>query len=73
MVTKMEGTLILAGIGRDMGILNDTVFSSVIMAIVLTSTICPSLLRLLLLKKGVHRKDLHSTAEKKELEEVVLN
>ncbi|MBE7446916.1 MAG: cation:proton antiporter [Planctomycetia bacterium] len=72
MATRMEGTLILAGIGRDMGILNDVIFSSVIMAIVLTSTICPSLLRLLL-KKGVRHKGLHSVAEKKELEEVTLN
>lgn len=73
MVTKMEGTLILTGIGRDMGMLNDAVFSSVIMAIVLTSTICPSLLRLLLLKKGVHREDLHTGSEKKELEKVSVN
>ncbi|HHT9145493.1 MAG TPA: cation:proton antiporter [Candidatus Wunengus sp. YC61] len=73
MVTKMEGTLILSGIGRDMGMLNDAVFSSIIMVIALTSTICPSLLRLSLRKKGVHRKGLHIAAEKKELEEVTLN
>lgn len=73
MVTKMEGTLILTGIGREMGMLNDAVFSSVIMAIVLTSTICPSLLRLLLLKKGVHREDSHTGSEKKELEKVSVN
>ncbi|MCR4321390.1 MAG: cation:proton antiporter [Candidatus Brocadiaceae bacterium] len=73
MATKMEGTLILSGIGRDIGMLNDAVFSSIIMVIVLTSTICPSLLRLSLRKKGVHRKGLHIAAEKKELEEVTLN
>ncbi|HHT9116001.1 MAG TPA: cation:proton antiporter, partial [Candidatus Wunengus californicus] len=73
MATKMEGTLILTGIARDMGLLNDVVFSSVIMVIVLTSTICPSLLRLSLRKKGVHRKGLHIAAEKKELKEVTLN
>jgi len=73
MATKMEGTLILTGIARDMGMLNDAVFSSIIVVIVLTSTICPSLLRLSLRKKGVHRKGLHIAAEKKELEEVTLN
>ncbi len=73
MVTKMEGTLILSGIARDMGLLNDAVFSSIIMVIALTSTICPSLLRLSLRKKGVHRKGLHIATEKKELEEVTLN
>ena len=65
MATKMEGTLILTGIGRDIGMLNDAVFSSIIMVIVLTSTICPSLLRLSLLKKGVHRKGLHIATEKR--------
>ena len=45
MVTKMEGTLILSGIGRDMGMLNDAVFSSVIMVVVFTSITCPSLLK----------------------------
>jgi len=73
MVTKMEGTLILSGIARDMGLLNDAVFSSIIMVIALTSTICPSLLRLSLRKKGVHRKGLPIATEKKELEEVTLN
>jgi len=73
MVMKMDGTLIVSGIARDMGMLNDAVFSSLIVVIVLTSTICPSLLRLLLRKKGVHRKGLHIAAEKKELEEVTLN
>lgn len=73
MVMKMDGTLIISGIARDMGLLNDAVFSSIIVVIVLTSTICPFLLRLSLLKKGVHRKGLHSAAEKKDLEAVTLN
>ncbi len=74
MATKLEGTLILAGIGRDIGILNDTVFSSVIMVIVLTSTICPFLMRILLLRKNNMRYESSSIdAEKKELEEVTLN
>lgn len=73
MVMKMDGTLITSGIARDMGMLNDAVFSSIIVVIVLTSTICPSLLRVSLLKKCIHRKDLHIAAEKKELEEVTLN
>lgn len=49
---KLEGTLILAGIGRDVGIFDDTVFSSIIMAIVFTSTICPFLMKKLLFKKN---------------------
>ncbi|OHB70311.1 MAG: hypothetical protein A2W17_04990 [Planctomycetes bacterium RBG_16_41_13] len=73
MATKMEGTLILAGLGRDMGILNDTVFSSIIMAIVFTAIICPSLLRNILLKKGGSHKILPVTKGKKALEGAVLN
>ncbi|QII13956.1 putative sodium/calcium/potassium exchanger NCKX1 [Candidatus Kuenenia stuttgartiensis] len=73
MATKMEGTLILAGLGRDMGMLSDTVFSSVIMAIVFTSIICPSLLRNILLKKGCSPEILPVTKRKKELEGAVLN
>ncbi|MCF6154933.1 MAG: cation:proton antiporter [Candidatus Brocadia sp.] len=45
MAMKLEGTLILAGIGRDIGILDDVVFSSVIMVIVFTSVLCPSFLK----------------------------
>ncbi|TVL99907.1 MAG: hypothetical protein CV087_16295 [Candidatus Brocadia sp. WS118] len=45
MAMKLEGTLILSGIGRDIGILNDVVFSSIIMVIVFTSITCPSLLK----------------------------
>ncbi|MBW7897796.1 glutathione-regulated potassium-efflux system protein KefC [Candidatus Brocadiaceae bacterium B188] len=56
--TKPEGTLILAGIGRDIGIFNDVVFSSIIMAIVFISMVCPPLLRVSLLKKDKHHKDL---------------
>ena len=52
MATKLEGTLILAGIGRDIGVFNDTIFSSIIMAIVFTSTTCPVLMKILLLRKN---------------------
>ena len=68
MATKMEGTLILTGIGRDIGMLNDVVFSSIIMVIVLTSTICPSLLRLSLRKQGVLSQRFAYCDRKKELE-----
>lgn len=51
MATKMEGTLILSGIARDMGLLNDVVFSSVIMVIVFTSIACPSLLKASLVRQ----------------------
>lgn len=74
MATKMEGTLILAGIGRDIGILNDTVFSSIIMVIVLTSTICPFLMKVLLLRKNnIRYEGMCIDAEKKELEKVTVN
>ncbi|MFN3532579.1 MAG: cation:proton antiporter, partial [Candidatus Brocadia sp.] len=69
MTMKLEGTLILSGICRDMGILNATVFSSIIMVIVLTSTICPSLLKLSLTKKFIHSKGMNTYTEKKELEQ----
>ena len=51
MAMKLEGTLILAGIGRDVGIFNDTVFSSLIMTIVFTSTVCPFLMKIFVLRK----------------------
>lgn len=51
MVMKMDGTLIISGIARDMGLLNDAVFSSIIVVIVLTSTICPSLLKASLVRQ----------------------
>lgn len=74
MATKMEGTLILTGIGRDIGILDDTVFSSVIMVIVLTSTICPFFMRVLLLRKNnIRYESICINAEKKELEKVTVN
>ncbi|MDO8137293.1 MAG: cation:proton antiporter [Candidatus Brocadiales bacterium] len=53
MAIKLEMTLILAGIGRDMGILNDAVFSSFMMVIILTSTIGPFLLKLILSRKEI--------------------
>lgn len=51
MAMKLEGTLILSGIGSDMGILDDTVFSSIIMVIVFTSVLCPSLLKMSLARQ----------------------
>ncbi len=66
MAMKLEGTLILSGICRDMGILDDTVFSSIIMVIVLTSTICPSFLKLVLTKKITRSKSMHTYTGKKE-------
>lgn len=51
MAMKLEGTLILSGIGRDMGILDDGVFSSIIMVIVFTSITCPSLLKASLVRQ----------------------
>lgn len=51
MAMKLEGTLILSGIGSDMGILDDTVFSSIILVIVFTSVLCPSLLKMSLARQ----------------------
>ena len=65
MAIKMEGTLILAGIGRDMEIFNSAVFSSAIMVIVLTSIICPYFLRAFLQKKG-DAQDIVSVAKAEE-------
>ncbi|HHT9139550.1 MAG TPA: cation:proton antiporter domain-containing protein [Candidatus Tripitaka californicus] len=53
MMIKLEGVLILSGIGMKMGILDEVVFSSLVMVVVLASTICPSILKLLLSKKKV--------------------
>ncbi|WP_347272985.1 cation:proton antiporter [Candidatus Kuenenia sp.] len=73
MAIKMEGTLILAGIGRDMGIFNSTVFSSAIMVIVFTSIICPYFLRAFLQKKGDAQDVIPVVKAEKELEGTVLN
>jgi Kef-type K+ transport system membrane component KefB len=51
MVTKLEGTLILSGIGRELGVVDEVVFSSLVFVIVITSTACPSLLKLILSRK----------------------
>ncbi|GJQ47316.1 cation:proton antiporter [Candidatus Jettenia sp. AMX1] len=74
MAMKLEGTLILTGISRDIGILDDVLFSSIIMVIVLTSTVCPSFLRISLLrKKDIYWKRAHSIAERKEMEKVTID
>ncbi|QQR66800.1 MAG: hypothetical protein IPI25_00570 [Candidatus Brocadia sp.] len=66
MVMKMDGTLIVSGIARDMGILNDAVFSSIVVVIVLTSTICPSFLRASLVRQKRHlSKNFHVTVDEK--------
>ncbi|MDR4504880.1 MAG: cation:proton antiporter [Candidatus Scalindua sp.] len=68
MAMKLEGTLILAGIGRDAGIFNDTVFSSFIMAIVFTSTVCPFLMKTFVLrKKNIRCETIRMYPEKTEL------
>ncbi len=68
MAMKLEGTLILAGIGSDAGIFNDTVFSSLIMAIVFTSTVCPFLMkRFLYRKNNICYEDICIVPEKEEL------
>lgn len=65
MATKLEGTLILTGIGRDIRIFNDMVFSSIIMVIVFTSMVCPFLMRILLLrKKSNFYEDIYIAPEK---------
>ncbi|MDN3515744.1 MAG: cation:proton antiporter [Candidatus Brocadia sp.] len=65
MAMKLEGTLILSGIARDMGILNDVVFSSIIMVIVSTSVLCPSLLKASLVRhKRRLSKSFHVTVDK---------
>lgn len=73
MAIKMEGTLILAGIGRDMGIFNSAVFSSAIMVIVFTSIICPYFLRAFLQKKGDAHDVIPVAKAEKELKRAALN
>ncbi|MDI6761139.1 MAG: cation:proton antiporter, partial [Candidatus Brocadiaceae bacterium] len=51
MIIKLEGVLILSGISRKMGILDEVVFSSLIMVVVLTSIVAPLLLKLTLSRK----------------------
>ena len=51
MIIKLEGVLILSGISRKMGILDEVVFSSLIMVVVLTSIVAPPLLKLTLSRK----------------------
>ena len=65
MAMKLEGTLILSGIARDLGILNDVIFSSIIMVIVFTSVLCPSLLKTSLVRhKRRLSKSFHVTVDK---------
>ncbi|MGQ3683670.1 MAG: cation:proton antiporter domain-containing protein [Candidatus Loosdrechtia sp.] len=69
MSIKLAGVLITAGIGRDIGVFDDVIFSSLIMVIVFTSIVCPSFLRALLLeKKDISPESLPCVAEKKEPE-----
>lgn len=64
MAMKLEGTLILSGIGRDMGILDDVVFSSIIMVIVFTSVLCPSFLKVSLTRRKRRlTKNFHVTVD----------
>ena len=66
MAMKLEGTLILSGIGRDVGILNDVVFSSIIMVIVFTSITCPSLLKASFVREKRRRcRNFHVTVDEK--------
>lgn len=66
MTMKLEGTLILSGIGSDMGMLNDAVFSSIIMVIVLTSIACPSFLKASLVRhKRRLSKNFNVTVDEK--------
>ena len=66
MAMKLEGTLILSGIGRDMGILNGVVFSSIIMVIVFTSITCPSLLKASFVREKRRRcRNFHVTVDEK--------
>lgn len=51
MVPKLEVTLILASIGRGIGVLDDAIFSAFVMLIVLTSTVSPPFLKMVLLRK----------------------
>ncbi len=66
MAMKLEGTLILSGIGSDIGVLNDVVFSSIIMVIVFTAVTCPSLLKASLVRhKRRLSKNFNVTVDEK--------
>lgn len=45
MAPKLENTLVLAGISKELGLLDDILFSSVVMAIIVSSTVCISLFK----------------------------
>ncbi|MEK7242370.1 MAG: hypothetical protein AAB048_06320 [Planctomycetota bacterium] len=42
---KLENTLVLAGVSKELGLLDDVMFSSVVMAIIVSSTVCISLFK----------------------------
>ena len=42
---KLENTIVLAGISKELGLLDDMMFSSVVMAIIVSSTVCISLFK----------------------------
>ena len=54
MIPKLEITTILASIGRSIGVLDDAIFSAFIMAAMLTSTVSPPLLKMVLLQQKRH-------------------
>ncbi|HHT9119560.1 MAG TPA: cation:proton antiporter domain-containing protein [Candidatus Hypogeohydataceae bacterium YC41] len=73
---KLENTLVLAGISKELGILNDAVFSSIIVVIMFTSTICISLFKLTLSRTLSTRnisvpESLHVYHKKKETRKVL--
>lgn len=51
MVPKLEVTLIMASVGRGLGVLDDSIFSAFIVVILLSSTISPPLLKMVLSRR----------------------
>ncbi|MCR4289768.1 MAG: cation:proton antiporter [Candidatus Scalindua sp.] len=57
MVPRGEVTLVFAGIGKSLGIINDVVFSALIIMVIITTLITPPALRMAMSEKPPKQKD----------------
>ncbi len=57
MIPRGEVTLIFAGIGESLGIINDVAFSALIIMVIITTLITPPALRMAMSEKPLKQKD----------------
>ena len=57
MIPRGEVTLIFAGIGKSIGVISDTIFSALIIMVIITTLITPPALRLSMLRTPTTKND----------------